>query len=413
MKSNYKRLGDYIREVNNRNTDLRDIKLLGVSIQKVLMPSIANIIGTNMSTYKLIKKGQFAYGPVTSRNGDKISIALLEEYEEALISQAYVSFEVIDKKKLLPEYLMMWFRRPEFDRYARFMSHGSAREIFGWEEMCNTTLPIPSISKQMEIVKEYNVLKNRIKLNSRLIEKLEETAQAIYKQWFVDFEFPDKKGNPYKSNGGEMEYHQEMEKEIPSGWKLGCIGDYSEVKSGFAFKSAWWQSSGIPVLKIGSIQNNTINYNQVSFVNEDRLDYASNYLVNRGDIVIAMTGATIGKIAIVPELSENLLINQRVGMFDLGSKPLDKSAFLYFTLLQDYVNYEITNIGGDSAQENISSAEIDNIKLLLPEISHINNFNEIGKPLLDLMLSKVKENNLLEKIKNNLLSKLTTMGESK
>lgn len=188
MPSSYKRLGDYIQEVNIRNRDLSNIPLLGVSIKKVLMPSIANIIGTDMSTYKLIQKNQFAYGPVTSRNGDKISIALLEEYDNAMVSQAYTVFEVIDESKLLPEYLMMWFRRPEFDRYARFMSHGSAREIFSWTEMCETLLPIPSIEKQQEIVKEYHIIQNRIALNNQLISKLEETAQAVYKQWFVDFD---------------------------------------------------------------------------------------------------------------------------------------------------------------------------------------------------------------------------------
>ena len=162
MRSNYKRLGNYIEEVNNRDKDKSVDLLLGVSIQKKFIPSIANIIGTDMSTYKIVKRNQFAYGPVTSRNGDKISIALLEDYDEAIISQAYSPFEVIDAEELLPEYLMMWFRRPEFDRYARFMSHGSAREIFDWDEMCNTLLPIPSIDKQKEIVKEYNVIQVQI-----------------------------------------------------------------------------------------------------------------------------------------------------------------------------------------------------------------------------------------------------------
>ena len=223
MRSNYKPLGNYIKEVNNRDTKLEVDLLLGVSIQKKFMPSIANTIGTDMSTYKIIKRNQFAYGPVTSRNGDKISIALLEDYDEAIVSQAYTPFEVKDTAELLPEYLMMWFRRPEFDRYARFKSHGSAREIFDWAEMCNTLLPIPSITKQCEIVKEYNTVVNRIKLNQHLIQKLEETAQAIYKQWFVDFEFPDENGNLYKSNGGEMEFNEELEKEIPTRWRLGTL----------------------------------------------------------------------------------------------------------------------------------------------------------------------------------------------
>ncbi len=151
MRTNcYKRLGDYIREVDVRNRDLSVTTLLGVSISKEFIPSIANTIGTDMSIYKIVRKGQFAYGPVTSRNGDKVSIALLANEDNAIISQAYTVFEVKDTNELLPEYLMMWFRRPEFDRYARFHSHGSAREIFDWSEMCDVMLPIPSIERQRD-----------------------------------------------------------------------------------------------------------------------------------------------------------------------------------------------------------------------------------------------------------------------
>ena len=133
-KNSLHRLGDYIREVDVRNRDLEVKKLLGVSISKEFMPSIANTIGTDMSSYKIVEPWQFAYGQVTSRNGDKVSIALYKDDEKAIVSQAYIIFEVKNKQELLPEYLMMWFRRPEFDRYARFKSHGSAREIFSWEE---------------------------------------------------------------------------------------------------------------------------------------------------------------------------------------------------------------------------------------------------------------------------------------
>lgn len=147
-KAEYKRLGNYIREVDVRNRNLEVTKLLGVSISKEFMPSIANTIGTDMSSYKIVEPRQFAYGPVTSRNGDKVSIALYKNDEKAIVSLAYTIFEVKNKQELLPEYLMMWFRRPEFDRYARFKSHGSAREIFSWEEMCDVELPVPPIEQQ-------------------------------------------------------------------------------------------------------------------------------------------------------------------------------------------------------------------------------------------------------------------------
>lgn len=174
-----KRLGDYIRPVDVRNRDLKVTRLLGVSITKEFMPSIANIVGTDLSAYKVVTKGQFAYGPVTSRNGDKISVALLDGYDDAIISQAYTVFEVVDTS-LDPEYLMMWFRRPEFDRYARFHSHGSAREVFDWEEMCEVQVPVPAIEKQRETVAEYNTLATRIETNKKLIATLEQTAQTLY-----------------------------------------------------------------------------------------------------------------------------------------------------------------------------------------------------------------------------------------
>ena len=206
----YKRLGNYIREVNVRNRDEKDTNLQGVSISKMFIPSIANTIGTDMSTYKIVKPGQFAYGPVTSRNGDKVSIALYEESEDAIISQAYTVFDVIDKNEVSNKYLMMWFRRPEFDRYARFHSHGSAREVFEWEELCDVRLPIPPITRQREIVEEYETLSNRIRLNEQMIEKLEATAQALYRKMFVD--------------GIDKE-------NLPNGWRIGTLGEVVESYS--------------------------------------------------------------------------------------------------------------------------------------------------------------------------------------
>ena len=207
----HKRLGDYIREVNVRNRELKVTNLLGVSISKEFMPSIANTIGTDMSTYKVVENGQLVYIADTSRRGDKIAIGLLDKYENAIVSQAYTVFEVVDRELLLPEYLMMWFRRPEFDRYARFHSHGSAREIFDWEDFCNMQLPIPSITRQREIVSEYETLINRIRLNNQMILHLEATAQALYRKTFVD--------NIDKEN-------------LPEEWRMGTLGEVAKIKAG-------------------------------------------------------------------------------------------------------------------------------------------------------------------------------------
>ena len=190
MKSNYNRIGDFIRLVDERNTGLKVKELLGLTISKQFIPSVANIIGSDMENYKIIRKNQFACSTMQVRRDKKMPVALLKDKEEAIISQAYPVFEIIDVKKLLPEYLMMWFSRSEFDREACFHAVGGVRGSLEWDDFCNMKLPVPSLEKQKEIVKEYNVILNRIQLNNQLIQKLEETAQAIYKQWFVEFEFP-------------------------------------------------------------------------------------------------------------------------------------------------------------------------------------------------------------------------------
>ena len=182
-RNNYKRLGDYVRLVDVRNRDLAVTNLLGVSISKMFIPSIANTIGTDMSTYKIVEPYQFAYGPVTSRNGDKITFALYKGAEKCIISSAYITFEVIDKEKLDPDYLMMWALRPEFDRYARFMSNGSAREIFSWDDMCEVYLPIPDINEQRRIVAEYQAVEKRIATNEALIAQLEEQLGLSRNMW--------------------------------------------------------------------------------------------------------------------------------------------------------------------------------------------------------------------------------------
>ena len=185
MEKGYKILGNYIRLVDERNKNLAVTKLLGVSISKKFIPSIANIVGTDLSNYKIFRTGQFAYGPVTSRNGEKISIAYLDE-EDCIISSSYTVFEVENKEELDPEYLMLWFSRPEFDRYARYKSHGSVREIFDWNELCMVELPVPDIEKQRKIVKAYKTITDRIDLKQKINDNLINTTDTIFFKVFLE-----------------------------------------------------------------------------------------------------------------------------------------------------------------------------------------------------------------------------------
>ena len=193
MKSSYRRLGDYIREVKVRNTELKAEKLLGINIDKFFMPSVANVIGTDMSVYKIVKRNQFACNRMHVGRDYRLPVSMSKTDEEFMVSPAYDVFEILDKDILLPEYLMMWFTRREFDRNAWFYTDADVRGGLHWKALCDMQLPIPSITKQQEIVKEYNAIQNRIILNQQLIKKLEETTQAIYKQWFVDEQDETKK----------------------------------------------------------------------------------------------------------------------------------------------------------------------------------------------------------------------------
>ena len=189
-KGSYNRLGDHINEVNVRNTEQKAEKLLGINIDKFFMPSVANIVGTDLSVYRLVRKNQFACNRMHVGRDYRLPISMSKTDEEFMVSPAYDVFEIKDTDILYPEYLMMWFTRREFDRNAWFYTDADVRGGLHWDALCDMKLPIPSITKQKEIVKEYNVIQDRIALNQEMIQKLEETAQAIYKQWFVDFEFP-------------------------------------------------------------------------------------------------------------------------------------------------------------------------------------------------------------------------------
>ena len=184
MKEGYKLLGGFIRQVDIRNVEGKEDNLLGLSVSKQFIPSIANTFGTDFTKYKVVKKGQFTYIPDTSRRGEKIAIALLQDYEEGLVSNVYTVFEVVDKNELLPEYLMLWFSRPEFDRYARFKSHGSVREVMDWDELCKVELPVPEIEEQKKIVKAYKTITDRIELKKRINDNLEAQASTLYHTLF-------------------------------------------------------------------------------------------------------------------------------------------------------------------------------------------------------------------------------------
>jgi type I restriction enzyme, S subunit len=179
-KEPLKRLGEYIEQSDERNTELETDNLLGISVNKIFIPTKSNKSRLDLSKYKIVRPRQFGYVSVTSRNGEKISIAILEG-EPGLVSSTYTVFKVKDFQELLPEYLYLYFQRTEFDRYARFNSWGSARETFDWADMCDVKLPIPSIEKQEAIVTIYHALQTRKRINEQLKESIKPLCPVLMK----------------------------------------------------------------------------------------------------------------------------------------------------------------------------------------------------------------------------------------
>lgn len=411
----YKRLGNYIRQVNVRNKDLETEILLGVSITKKLIPSIANVVGTDMSVYKIIEKRQFAYGTVTSRNGEKISIALSDQYDKALVSQIYVVFEVIDTEELLPEYLMMWFSRPEFDRYVRFHSHGSTRETFDWADMCEVELPIPTIEEQQQIVAQYQSIANKIKINEQICEKLEATAQALYKHWFVDFEFPNGEGKPYKSSGGKMVWNEELGKEIPEGWKRDFLKNYCSIKGGKRLpKDNELNNSkeGRPYIRVADMNKDkfiTLN-SKFQYVSDEIQKSISRYIVEKDDVLISIVG-TIGLVNIIDKSLHQANLTENC--FKITNCKIINTDYLYHFLVSNDGQREIEmkTVGGVQAKLPMYNVEL--LDIVIPSENILKYFKTVCNKLNDHLINKKIELDKLTQLQSLLLSRLAVGEEEK
>lgn len=376
------KLGDYIREVDVRNKDLKVTNLLGVSINKSFIPSIANLIGADMSVYKIVVKNQFVYISDTSRRGDKIAIALLDKYSNAIVSQAYTVFEIIDEEKLLPEYLMMWFKRPEFDRYARFHSHGSAREVFDWSEMCDVLLPIPSIEQQREIVSEYETISKRIKLNEQIIKNLEATAQTLYHKMFVE--------------GIDKE-------NLPEGWRIGTIKELCEVRDG-THDSPNYIENGYPLLTSIHLSAWKLLLDKACLISEqDYNKINERSLVETKDILFSMIG-TVGVISFVLYTNIKFAV-KNVAIFKT-SHNLYFAEYLLFFLKSKEMQILIKESMSGSTQNYITLNTLRDIPIIIPNKDIVKQFHNVTNKIVSQIWNITQDNEKLIELQSLLLAKM-------
>ena len=356
MRTGYKRLGDYIRQVDVRNKELKVSRLVGLTIDKSFIPSVANTIGTDISNYKIIREKQFACSLMQVSRDGKMPVAMFED-DEAIMSPAYPMFEV-HSSDLLPDYLMLWFLRPEFDREASFYAVGGVRGSLEWNDFCDMMLPVPTIEEQRRIVEQYQTVERRIKNNERLIALLEDTAQTIFRHRFVDNIDPNN---------------------LPEGWRQCTLGDIADFSYG---KLPEKDDSGeIPVFSGYAV----VGYTKVEMFNEQHI------------IVIARGDSGSGKICLSPHrfFLTNLAIS--INLHDN-----DYKFYLYHHLL----NADTYSLRSGSAQAQVTINDLEKFEILLPPINDVRNFrNNVGEIYHQNEII-LEENNLLEQTKQLLISKL-------
>lgn len=383
MKEGYRLLGDFIQPIDERNKELKVDYLLGVSISKQFIPSIANIVGTDLSNYKIVRTGQFAYGPVTSRNGEKISIALLRD-SDCIISSSYTVFEVTDKDQLDHEYLMLWFSRPEFDRYARYMSHGSVREIFDWDELCKVELPVPSIEKQRSIVKAYNTITDRIELKRKINDNLEAAVLSIYKCFFVDY-------IPF--DGSQ-----------PSSWKEVTVDDIaSDVICGKTPPTADPQNFGgtIPFITIPDMHGSVYTTSTARFLSEKGASTQPGKMLPANSVCVSCI-ASVGLVCLTAEPSQT---NQQINSIICKDQISPFYVYTKMTTLNEYLK----QLGaGGSTTLNINKTLFGQIQILLPDEASMKEYHNKVEPLFSSIRENQYEIQHLESLKRLLLSQISS-----
>lgn len=376
----YKRLGDYIREVNVRNRDLKITKPMGINIDKHFMPSVANVIGTDLSNYKLVSKRQFACNLMHVGRDEKIPMAILGSDDPIIVSPAYFVFEVSNPDILFPEYLMMWFSRKEFDRNAWFYTDVDVRGGMGKDALLDMKLPIPSIERQREIVAEYETLSKRIRLNEQMISSLEATVQTLYRKMFVD--------------GIDKE-------NLPEGWRMGRIRDFGDVVTGKTPSTLDDSNFGdyMPFVTIPDMHNGFYVIKTERRLSKKGVTMQSNKTVPQNSVCVSCIG-TSGLVVVTPEECQT---NQQINSI----VPYNEYALEYIYLTCCGLEKIIAEYGiGAAVLNNLNKSEFENLRIVLPCDDEIQRFHELVSPCLSAIYLKQKENSKLTELQSLLLAKM-------
>lgn len=385
MKSNYEPLGKHIRLVDYRNSEEVTSTVLGISIDKEFMPSVANVIGTDLSRYKLISKGLFACNPMHVGRDERLPIALYEKDNAAIVSPAYFMFEIIDRDVLNEEYLMMWFRRPEFDRECWFMTDGSVRGGISWDDLCRIKLPVPSYARQCEIVRSYRAITDRIALKRAENDNLDSTMQAIYKNYFVDF-------TPFKS---EPTCATKLG-EIPASWSVCKFCDLCDLLNGRAYSQEELLDSGkYRVLRVGNFFTKNSWYYSDMELEDNKYCYP--------DDLLFCWSASFG-LYIWNDV-------KTIYHYHIWKIDFSKTAPYYREYIFLYLKQELNKLskeGHGSVMAHLTKSGVENLDIVSPPEEIIKQFHNSIIPFIEHKKLVEKEVQQLTELRESILSKMVS-----
>ena len=348
MGLTFEPLGKFIHEVDVRNTDLSVTKLMGVNLSKQMMPSVANIVGTDLSAYKVVNKGQFACKLMSVGRDACLPIALKRDDEPVIISSAYYAFEVNNEDEMLSEYLMMCFLRPDFDRELWFRTGGDVRGGVTWDTFCKMPIPYVSISEQRKIVHDYQVITDRIELLRKMNENLEKQASLHFESVFGRY-IPD---------------GLNVSDSIPDGWKVATVGDFCKANSAtFSGKD-----DVLLYLDTGSITNNYISGLQALNTNTDEIPSRARKKVSNGDIVYSTVRPNLRHYGIIFNPPENMIVSTGFAVMSMISNAPVCCDIIYMWLTRNSVVNVLHSIAENSVSTypSIVSADLEQIKMVVP-----------------------------------------------
>ena len=390
MKSNYDILGNHIRLIDTRNKDNITDRVLGINIDKYFMPSVANVIGTDLSKYKLITKGKFACNPMHVGRDERLPVALYNEEEPAIVSPAYFMFEAIDNTLLNEEYLMMWLRRPEFDRVCWLHTNGSVRGGITWDDICRLEVPVLPMEEQLEIVSSYKAITDRIALKQKINDNLVAVGTASIQK---------NVGRGALINLTEAEMDRLS---FPDGFRIQTVSEFcAETKSGSTpsrTNNEYWENGTIYWVKSGEVHNN-ITLQTEEHITPLGLSESSTKLLPKDTVLMAMYGVTAGEVGY---LAIEATTNQAICGMICRSKA--EAAYLYFSLIQSQA--AISRLSNGGAQDNLSKNFIDNIKIVVPPSEFVEKLNLSA--IVEQMTLNTKEIALLEELQSTALAQLSS-----